>query len=99
MSAARHSGDAVKATDEPVLVVEDVAVHFAARGGFLAGQAPPVRAVEGVSLTLNAGETLALVGESGLRKIHALQRHRRPRPPHARQHPNQGRGGRRRDPQ
>ena len=99
MSAARHSGDAVKATDEPVLVVEDVAVHFAARGGFLAGKAPPVRAVEGVSLTLNAGETLGLWSADP-----GAENPRSPTPSsassaHARQHPNQGRGGGRRDPQ
>ncbi len=56
------------AGDAPVLVVEDVAVHFEARGGIMAAKAPPVRAVDGVSLTIRAGETLGLVGESGCGK-------------------------------
>ncbi len=45
-----------------VLEIADLAVHFAARRG------PPVRAVDGVSLTVSAGETLGLVGESGCGK-------------------------------
>ncbi len=52
----------------PILEVRDLCVHFPVRRrGFLA---PPVsvRAVEGVSLALRPGETLALVGESGCGK-------------------------------
>jgi oligopeptide/dipeptide ABC transporter ATP-binding protein len=44
------------------LVVTDLAVHFPVRNG------PPVRAVDGVSLTVAPGETLGLVGESGCGK-------------------------------
>ena len=43
---------------KPILKITDLAVDFASRRG----QLP---AVEGISLTLNAGETLAIVGESG----------------------------------
>jgi hypothetical protein len=42
-----------------VLEVRDLTVTFAQRGG------PAAAAVDGVSLTLRAGQTLALVGESG----------------------------------
>jgi ABC-type oligopeptide transport system ATPase subunit len=43
-----------------LLVLEDLQVHFPGRRG-----AEPVRAVDGVSLTVARGETLGLVGESG----------------------------------
>jgi oligopeptide/dipeptide ABC transporter ATP-binding protein len=52
---------------DPVLEVRDVAVHFAPRGGWF-GRPPPVKAVDGVDLTIGAGETLSLVGESGCGK-------------------------------
>ena len=45
-----------------VLEVKDLAVHFPGRGG------APVRAVDGVSFAIAAGETLGLVGESGCGK-------------------------------
>lgn len=44
------------------LTVRDLAVHYPARNG------PPVRAVDGVCLHVQAGETLGLVGESGCGK-------------------------------
>jgi oligopeptide/dipeptide ABC transporter ATP-binding protein len=47
--------------DEPLLEVADLCMHFPVRGG-------TVRAVDGVSLSLRAGETLGLVGESGCGK-------------------------------
>ncbi len=46
---------------EPLLQVEDLQVEFATRNG-------PVQAVRGVSLAVRAGETLAIVGESGCGK-------------------------------
>jgi len=54
---------------EPVLVVEDLEVRFAGRQSLADAlrrrPASPVRAVDGVSFALHAGEVLAIVGESG----------------------------------
>ncbi len=49
-------------TDVPVLEVEDLSVTFARRGE------QPTRAVDGVSFSVAAGETVGLVGESGCGK-------------------------------
>ena len=51
-----------------LLQVEDLCVHYPVRRGLLQRTADWVRAVEGVSLSLKRGETLALVGESGCGK-------------------------------
>jgi peptide/nickel transport system ATP-binding protein/oligopeptide transport system ATP-binding protein len=53
---------------EEILRVEDLAVHFPAGSGPLRRAAGPIRAVDGISFTLAAGETLGLVGESGCGK-------------------------------
>jgi oligopeptide/dipeptide ABC transporter ATP-binding protein len=53
---------------EPLLELRNLAVEFAVRSGPLRRLTGRVRAVDGVSLTLRAGSTLALVGESGCGK-------------------------------
>jgi len=52
----------------PVLEVRDLAVHFPIHQGLLKRTVGHVKAVDGVSLQVAAGETLALVGESGCGK-------------------------------
>ncbi|ENO84666.1 oligopeptide/dipeptide ABC transporter ATPase [Thauera linaloolentis 47Lol = DSM 12138] len=52
----------------PVLEVKGLSVHFPVRKGLLRRTVGHVRAVDGVSLSLVPGRTLALVGESGCGK-------------------------------
>jgi len=52
----------------PLLEVKDLTVRFDIAGGILQRTVKRVHAVEKISLQLNAGETLSLVGESGCGK-------------------------------
>jgi oligopeptide transport system ATP-binding protein len=53
----------------PLLKVKDLKVYFPSRGGGLLGLGKSwIRAVDGVSFTIQAGQTLGIVGESGCGK-------------------------------
>jgi peptide/nickel transport system ATP-binding protein/oligopeptide transport system ATP-binding protein len=56
------------ASGTPLLQVEEIRKHYPVHGGIFGGKIGAVRAVDGVSFTLRAGETLGLVGESGCGK-------------------------------
>ena len=60
--------ETVQAAARPVLEVSDLVTRFDIRGGLLSRIRGRVHAVEKVSFSLQPGETLALVGESGCGK-------------------------------
>ncbi|WP_374690609.1 dipeptide ABC transporter ATP-binding protein [Accumulibacter sp.] len=66
--AAAGEALAVVAAAPALLAVDDLRVHFPIRRGILQRTVGHVRAVDGVSLALARGRTLALVGESGCGK-------------------------------
>ena len=66
------AGDTAAAVEtRPLLEVRDLQVHFPIRRGLLQRAVGAVRAVDGMSLRLMPGRTLALVGESGCGKTTA----------------------------
>ena len=58
----------IKGTDELLLKVENLTTRFAVKGGMFRRKVANVHAVEDVSFTINKGQTLGLVGESGCGK-------------------------------
>jgi peptide/nickel transport system ATP-binding protein len=63
-----ETSDTVKAAERPVLEVSNLTTRFEIRSGLLGSVKGRVHAVENVSFSVQAGETLALVGESGCGK-------------------------------
>jgi len=61
-------GHAVRSDQRPLLEVANLVTRFPVRSGIFGRASARVHAVENVSFSLHAGETLALVGESGCGK-------------------------------
>ncbi|AUC55682.1 glutathione ABC transporter ATP-binding protein GsiA [Sagittula sp. P11] len=60
--------DPIKGSDEVLLKVQNLVTRFPVKGGFFRRTVAYVHATEDVSFTLNKGQTLSLVGESGCGK-------------------------------
>ncbi|MBE1284883.1 MAG: dipeptide ABC transporter ATP-binding protein [Rhodobacteraceae bacterium] len=63
--------DPIPGTEQPLLKVQGLTTRFPVKGGFFRRTIANVHAVEDVSFTLNKGQTLSLVGESGCGKSSA----------------------------
>jgi oligopeptide transport system ATP-binding protein len=60
--------EAEKKTDQTLVEVKGLKVHFPIKGGLLGRTVANVKSVDGVDLFVRRGETLGLVGESGCGK-------------------------------
>jgi peptide/nickel transport system ATP-binding protein/glutathione transport system ATP-binding protein len=58
----------IPGTDEVLLRVQNLTTRFPVKGGFFRRTVANVHAVEDISFTINKGQTLSLVGESGCGK-------------------------------
>ncbi|WP_341234342.1 ABC transporter ATP-binding protein [uncultured Sulfitobacter sp.] len=58
----------IKGTTETLLTVKNLTTRFPVKGGFFRRTIANVHAVEDLSFTINKGQTLSLVGESGCGK-------------------------------
>ena len=58
----------VSSSVRPILELNDVKTYHVARGGSLGRSHGTIKAVDGITLSVNPGETLGLVGESGCGK-------------------------------
>ncbi|HRI82759.1 MAG TPA: ABC transporter ATP-binding protein [Opitutaceae bacterium] len=67
-AADAGSAPAVAAASAPPLEVRDLCMHFPVREGLFQRAKHACRAVDGINLTVNPGETIGLVGESGCGK-------------------------------
>ena len=63
-----HAQPTIGATQAPLLEVSDLRKHYPVRKGVLSRTVGYVYAVDGISFTIDKGETLGLVGESGCGK-------------------------------
>jgi len=70
-TAEKPEGVVEAQAGQPLLGVRDLRVHFPIRKGILKRIVGWVRAVDGLSLEIRSGRTLALVGESGCGKTSA----------------------------
>ena len=67
-AVARSPGPPEAGAREPLLVVDRLQVYYPIKSSLLRRRIGWVRAVDGVSLVIHAGETVGLVGESGCGK-------------------------------
>ena len=65
MGRAQDAIAPIAGTQDPLLQVNGLTTRFPVKGGFFRRLVANVHAVEDVSFTLNMGQTLSLVGESG----------------------------------